>query len=91
METANCDVEIYKDEEQVVSFLVRIWREPGSRGWECRGWVQHIQTGTRSYFHGLPGLSKILAAYLGVASGKHPNRDRRRLRDRIAAWFGGQE
>lgn len=83
--------EVAGDEEQVLSFVVRIWREAGPQGVEFRGWVQHVQSGRRAYFHGLNGLSSVLAAYLGVSRKGRPDAGRRSLRDRIAAWFGRQE
>ncbi len=80
-----------REEEQVLSFLVRVWREPCPQGTELRGWVQHIQSGGRAYFHGWNGLSSVLAAYLGMSRAEGPSLRRRRLRDRIAAWFGREE
>jgi hypothetical protein len=79
------------EEEQVTSFLVRVWREPGPQGPQFRGWVQHVQSGQRAYFHGIEGLSRVLADYLGVSRAERAGILSRRLRDRIAAWFGRQE
>jgi hypothetical protein len=62
-----------EDEETetlVSSFLVRIWRQKRPADPECRGWVEHVQSGRRTSFHQLAQLPAIIAAYAGVSLGR---------------------
>jgi hypothetical protein len=54
-------------ETLVSSFLVRIWRQKRPSGPECRGWVEHVQSGRRTPFHQLIQLPAIIAAYTGIS------------------------
>ena len=49
------------------SFIVRIWRQKRLPDPECRGWVEHVQSGRRTSFHHLAQLPAIIAAYTGVS------------------------
>jgi hypothetical protein len=37
-------------------FVVRVWREAGTRGRSCRGYVTHVPTKQRIYFSELGDL-----------------------------------
>lgn len=63
-------------EAQAVSFVVRIWRQMGPADPECRGWIEHVQSGQRTFFLGLDRLLPIISAYVGV-----PVRQRKRWRN----------
>jgi hypothetical protein len=49
-------------EQRYVSFLVRLWQEPGDEehgtGW--RGSVEHVQTGEKRYFSDMESLMAYL-------------------------------
>jgi hypothetical protein len=68
-------------ETQAVSFVVRIWKQIGSADPECRGWVEHVQSGQRSFFLGLDQLLSIIAAYVSI-----PIRRRRWWRNGLRRW-----
>jgi hypothetical protein len=51
---------------QAISFVVRIWKQTGPAEPECRGWVEHVQSGQRTLFLGLDQLLSIIAAYVGI-------------------------
>jgi hypothetical protein len=68
-------------EAEAFSFVVRIWKRAGSANAECRGWVEHVQSGQRTFFLGLDELSSVIATHIGV-----PARRRGRWRDRLARW-----
>ena len=53
---------------QAVSFIVRIWRQRADPN--CRGWVEHVQSGERTAFLGLDRLCAIIAAHLGLPTGR---------------------
>jgi hypothetical protein len=79
---------------QAISFVVRIWKQTEPADPECRGWVEHVQSGQRSFFLGLDQLLSIIAAYVGI-----PIRRRgwwqnhlMHWRARVAGWFvSGEE
>lgn len=66
---------------QALSFIVRIWRQGGLTDSECRGWVEHVQTGRRTAFLGLDQLRSIIAEALG-----HSLDQDRSWRHRLARW-----
>jgi hypothetical protein len=68
-------------ELQAASFVVRIWKRGESTDSECRGWVEHVQSGQRTFFLGLDCLLSIIAAHVGV-----PIRQRGWWRSRLARW-----
>jgi hypothetical protein len=51
---------------QAISFVVRIWKQTGPTDRECRGWVEHVQSGQRTFFLGLDHLLSVIAAYVGI-------------------------
>ena len=53
---------------QAVSFVVRIWIPEEKADAECRGWVEHVQSGERTFFLGLDHLSSTIAAHIGLRS-----------------------
>jgi hypothetical protein len=74
---------------QTFSFVVRIWKQVGTAGGKCRGWVEHVQSRKRTPFLGLDQLLSIIAAYVDIPT---PEQERRQNRpatwqDRIARWF----
>jgi len=78
-----------ESEAQAISFVVRIWKQIGLADPECRGWVEHVQSGQRSFFLGLDQLLSIIAAYVSI-----PIRRRgwwqnhlMQWRARVAGWF----
>jgi hypothetical protein len=74
---------------QAISFVVRIWKQIGLADPECRGWVEHVQSGQRTLFLGLDQLLSIIAAYVGIPirrGGWWRNR-LRRWRARLAEYF----
>ncbi len=68
-------------EVQAISFVVRIWKQRGPADPECRGWVEHVQSGQRTFFLGLDRLLSIIAAYVGV-----PIRRGGWWRNRLMRW-----
>jgi hypothetical protein len=57
-------------ETLVFSFIVRIWRQKRLLDPECRGWVEHVQSGRRTPFHCLAQLPSIISAYTGISLDK---------------------
>lgn len=53
-------------EAEAFSFIVRIWKQTRPTGPECRGWVEHVQSGQRTFFLGLDELSSVIATHIGV-------------------------
>jgi hypothetical protein len=41
-------------------FVVRVWREAGTRGRSCRGYVVHVPTKQRMYFSELGDLLEFI-------------------------------
>jgi hypothetical protein len=81
---------------QAISFVVRIWRQMGPADPECRGWVEHVQSGQRTFFLGLDRLLPVIAAYVGtpIRQRKWWRNSLRRWRARLArylAWGGERE
>lgn len=68
-------------ELEAASFVVRIWKQGESTGPECRGWVEHVQSGQRTLFLGLDRLLLIIARYVGV-----PIQQRGWWRSWLARW-----
>lgn len=66
---------------QAVSFVIRIWKQTGPAAPECRGWIEHVQSGQRTFFLGLDQLLSIIATHIGV-----PIRRGRRWRHRLTRW-----
>lgn len=60
------DVTPEEPEAQAISFVVRIWKQKGPADPECRGWVEHVQSGQRAFFLGLDQLLSVIAAYIGI-------------------------
>lgn len=54
-------------ETLVFSFIVRIWRQKRLADPECRGWVEHVQSGRRTPFNRPAQLPAIIAAYTGIS------------------------
>jgi hypothetical protein len=51
------------------SFVLRIWREnrdDPSVDPEWRGWIEHVQTGQRTYFRQLQEIGQILSGFMLV-------------------------
>ena len=80
-------------EAQADSFVVRIWRQAGQASHECRGWVEHVQSGKRTFFLGLSELSSIIASHIGmpVRRGGCWRERLARWRERVAGCFGQGE
>ena len=56
------------DEEQVQSFVIRLWRESGGYPGEppeWRGRVIHVQSGRHTYFRDLATLVRFLRQQIG--------------------------
>ena len=53
-------------EAEAISFVIRIWKLEGAADADCRGWLEHVQSGQRKYFVGLGQLSSVIATYMGV-------------------------
>jgi hypothetical protein len=68
-------------EAQAFSFVVRIWRQMGPADPECRGWVEHVQSGQRTSFLGLDRLLPIIAGYVGI-----PIRQRKWWQEGLIRW-----
>jgi hypothetical protein len=79
-QTAN-HVGVEQSTAQAVSFIVRIWLQSGVNEREYRGWVEHVQTGRRTAFHGLDQLRSIIAESVGTSC----DRDRS-WRRRLERW-----
>lgn len=75
------DVTSEETETQAISFVVRIWKQIGPADPECRGWVEHVQSGQRTFFLGLDQLLSIIAAYVSI-----PIRRRGWWRNRLMRW-----
>jgi len=60
-------VEDEETEMVAFSFIVRIWRRRRLPDPEYRGWVEHVQSGSRTPFHRLAQLPTIIAAYTGIS------------------------
>lgn len=78
---------------QAVSFVIRIWKQPGPTGVQYRGWVEHVQSGSRTAFLGLDHLPSAIAGYVGLPGTAIPSWRHRweRWRARLSAWFVGKE
>jgi hypothetical protein len=54
-------------EAEAHSFVLRIWREnradPTAPA-EWRGWLDHVQSGARTYFRDLEEISKVISQHL---------------------------
>jgi hypothetical protein len=56
-------------EVEAHSFVLRIWREnredpAGVAEW--RGWVDHVQSGERTYFRDLAEISRVISHHIGL-------------------------
>jgi len=80
-------------EAQAISFVVRIWKQIGLADPECRGWVEHVQSGQRTFFLGLDQLLSVIAAHIGipVRRGGWWRNGLRRWRARLAGYFAREE
>jgi hypothetical protein len=78
-----------KPEAQAISFVVRIWKQIRPADPECRGWVEHVQSGQRTFFLGLNQLLSIIGAYVGspIRRGGWWRNHLMRWRARLARWF----
>jgi hypothetical protein len=78
-----------ESEAQAISFVVRIWKQIGLADPECQGWVEHVQSGQRTFFLGLEQLLSIIAAYVGIPirRGGSWRNGLMRWRARVAGWF----
>ena len=63
--SADCDPS-EEAEVQAVSFVVRIWKQSEPADPEYRGWVEHVQSGQRTFFLGLDQLSSVIATHVGI-------------------------
>jgi hypothetical protein len=62
-----CDPAPSEEEEaEAFSFIVRIWKQTRPSGPECRGWVEHVQSGQRTFFLGLDRLTSVIATHIDV-------------------------
>jgi hypothetical protein len=68
-------------EAEAFSFIIRIWKHARPTGPECRGWVEHVQSGQKTLFLGLDQMQSIIASHIGI-----PARRGGRWRDRLARW-----
>jgi hypothetical protein len=82
-----------ESEAQAVSFVVRIWKQGGPADPQCRGWVEHVQSGQRTFFLGLDQLSSIIAKHIGipVRRGGWWRKCLMRWRARLAGYFARGE
>lgn len=80
-------------EAQPISFVVRIWKQTGTADRECRGWVEHVQSGQRTFFLGLDQLPRAIARYIGVSNRRGGGWQNRLMcwRARVAGWFARGE
>jgi len=74
---------------QAISFVVRIWKQLGPADPECRGWIEHVESGQRTFFLGLDQLLSIIAAYVGIPirRGGWWRNCLMRWRACVAGWF----
>jgi hypothetical protein len=77
-------------EAEAFSFIVRVWKHTRPTGPECRGWVEHVQSGQRTFFLGLDQVLSIIAAHIGVPQqrGGWWRKCLMRWRDRTMGWLG---
>ena len=68
-------------EAEAFSFIVRIWKHARPTGPECRGWVEHVQSGQKTLFLGLDQMQSIIASHIGIPAWRGG-----RWRDRLARW-----
>jgi hypothetical protein len=47
------------------SFLIRLWAEPDTGSAQLRGFIQHVQSGHRTYFHSLDLPLRLLRESAG--------------------------
>jgi hypothetical protein len=60
-----------EDAEAVaISFVVRIWKQPGMGGERITGWLEEVESGERVAFLGLEQLQATIAARAGVPPGR---------------------
>lgn len=52
------------EESEAVSFVIRIWQYSTPAGPELRGWIEHVQTGRRTFFLRLEDMSSLIKACL---------------------------
>jgi hypothetical protein len=56
-------------EAEAHSFVLRIWREnrdDPTVDAEWRGWIEHVQSGRRTYFRELQEIEQLLAEYMSA-------------------------
>ena len=70
------------EEAQAVSFVIRIWKRDEQGDFECRGWVEHVQSGQRAFFLGLDQMLSIITKYVGASAQR-----RGRWRDCLMCWW----
>lgn len=78
---------------QALSFVVRIWRQDEPSDCECRGWIEHVQTGRRTPFSGLDQLRYLIADAVGAPGyrGRSWGGRLRRWRTFVAEWFSDEQ
>jgi hypothetical protein len=58
-------------EAEAHSFVLRIWRENRHKPdvpAEWRGWIDHVQSGNRTYFRDLDEIGRIVAGHIQEAA-----------------------
>jgi hypothetical protein len=78
---------------QALSFVVRIWRQGGPSDRECRGWIEHVQSGRRTSFSGLDQLRYLIADAVGspVYPGRSWSERLKRWRTFVSEWFSDEQ
>jgi len=78
---------------QALSFVVRIWRHDEPSACECRGWIEHVQTGRRTPFSGLDELRYLIADAVGspVYRSRSWAERLRRWRTFVTEWFSDEQ
>lgn len=53
-------------EQETHSFVIRLWQEQQQEETAAvwRGWVEHVQSGRRHYFHDVQGLYTAVGHYI---------------------------
>mgnify|MGYP006306690153 CR=1 FL=1 len=78
---------------QALSFVVRIWRQDGPSDCECRGWLEHVQSGRRTPFSGLDQLRYLIADAVGspVYRSRSWSERLKRWRTFVTKWISDEQ
>jgi hypothetical protein len=80
---AICHATLEEPVAQAISFVVRIWKQEGTTNPDCRGWVEHVQSGQRTFFLGVDQLTSIISEHIGVTV---PTSWRNKWQKRLVRW-----